>query len=473
MDINENITQHEREVRNSYRKEKLALYLFKGGIIALFSAVLYFVWTTYYNPLAPTPFYRLGNYLMLALFVAIYTSFVNVYGGFAVGTSPVADIAFSQIIAVGFLQGFSYVLFSLLSYRLVSIWPFVGMFVVFSIVAVLWSLAANKVYFSIHIPKKTIVLFGNVDSYYSLKNIRSLKNRFNVVRTFNCEKTSLQELFESLKTVDAIFLCGVPSDYRNEVVKFCIANDKVAYVKPKISDTIIRGGKTIQLLNIPVYRCKRKDNSGLLYQYVKRFFDIVLSLIAIVIASPFMLATAIAIKAYDRGPALYKQVRLTKNGKEFSVLKFRSMIQDAEKDGVARLAKDGDDRITPVGKFIRMTRLDELPQLFNILKGDMSFVGPRPERPEIARQYETDMPEFALRLQVKAGLTGYAQVYGKYNTPPYDKVQMDLMYIANQSLLEDLRLMLMTFKIVFIPSSTEGVDSNQTTAKRQNDGNEE
>ena len=473
MDINENITQHEKEVRNSYRKEKLALYLFKGGIIALFSAVLYFVWTTYYNPLAPTPFYRLGNYLMLALFVAIYTSFVNVYGGFSVGTSPVADIAFSQIIAVGFLQGFSYVLFSLLSYRLVSIWPFVGMFVVFSIVAVLWSLAANKVYFSIHIPKKTIVLFGNVDSYYSLKNIRSLKNRFNVVRTFNCEKTSLNELFESLKTVDAIFLCGVPSDYRNEVVKFCIANDKVAYVKPKISDTIIRGGKTIQLLNIPVYRCKRKDNSGLLYQIIKRALDVILSLIAIVISSPFMIGTAIAIKAYDRGPALYKQVRLTKNGKEFSVLKFRSMIQDAEKDGVARLAKDGDDRITPVGKFIRMTRLDELPQLFNILKGDMSFVGPRPERPEIARQYETDMPEFALRLQVKAGLTGYAQVYGKYNTPPYDKVQMDLMYIANQSLLEDLRLMLMTFKIVFIPSSTEGVDSNQTTAKRQNDGNEE
>ena len=468
MDINENITQHEKEVRNSYRKEKLALYLFKGGIIALFSAVLYFVWTTYYNPLAPTPFYRLGNYLMLALFVAIYTSFVNVYGGFSVGTSPVADIAFSQIIAVGFLQGFSYVLFSLLSYRLVSIWPFVGMFVVFSIVAVLWSLAANKVYFSIHIPKKTIVLFGNVDSYYSLKNIRSLKNRFNVIRTFNCEKTSLNELFESLKTVDAIFLCGVPSDYRNEVVKFCIANDKVAYVKPKISDTIIRGGKTIQLLNIPVYRCKRKDNSGLLYQIIKRALDVILSLIAIVISSPFMIGTAIAIKAYDRGPALYKQVRLTKNGKEFS-----GMIQDAEKDGVARLAKDGDDRITPVGKFIRMTRLDELPQLFNILKGDMSFVGPRPERPEIARQYETDMPEFALRLQVKAGLTGYAQVYGKYNTPPYDKVQMDLMYIANQSLLEDLRLMLMTFKIVFIPSSTEGVDSNQTTAKRQNDGNEE
>ena len=160
-------------------------------------------------------------------------------------------------------------------------------------------------------------------------------------------------------------------------------------------------------------------------------------------------------------------MRLTQNGKEFKVLKFRSMIQNAEKDGVARLASDNDDRITPIGKVIRMLRLDELPQLFNILKGDMSFVGPRPERPEIAHQYETEMPEFALRLQVKAGLTGYAQVYGKYNTPPYDKVQMDLMYIANQSILEDFRLMLMTFKILFIPSSTEGVEQNQTTAQRQ------
>ena len=468
MDVNENIIHSEKETRKRYKKEKLVMYLFKGGIIALFSAVLYFVWMTYFNPFIPTPFYRLGNYLMLALFIAIYTSFVNVYGGFAVGTSPVSDIAFSQIIAVGFLQGFSYVIFSLLSYKLVSLWPFIGMFVAFSLFAVLWSLAANKAYFSIHIPKRTVVLFGNVDSYYSLKNIRSMKNRFTVLRTYNCEKTSLEELFECLHNIDAVFLCGVPSDYRNEVVKYCIANDKVAYVKPKISDTIIRGGKTIQLLNIPVYRCKRKDNSGLMYQYAKRAFDIILSLIAIVLASPFMLGTAIAIKAYDKGDVLYKQVRLTKGGKEFKVLKFRSMIQDAEKDGVARLASDGDDRITPVGKFIRMTRLDELPQLFNILKGDMSFVGPRPERPEIAKQYEQDMPEFALRLQVKAGLTGYAQVYGKYNTPPYDKVQMDLMYIANQSLLEDLRLMLMTFKIVFLPSSTEGVDANQTTAKRNN-----
>ncbi len=461
----------ERKITNN-QKEKIVLYIMKLFIIVLFSGSLFASWIFYYNKLIPTPFYRLGNYLMGALFVAIYVSFVKVYGGFLVGTSPVWDLIFSQIIAIGFLQGFCYVIFSLLSYKLLSIWPFVITFIVFSVIAALWCVLADFLYFSIHKPKKTVVVFGNVDSYLSLKGIRSMDKRFTVLKTFNCDKTTLKELFEQIETVDAVFLCGVPSDYRNEVVKYCIAKGKVAYVKPKISDTIIRGGRTIQLLNVPVYRCKRSDSSAI-YLVVKRFFDIVLSLIAIILSSPFMIATAIAIKAYDGGDPLYKQVRLTTNGKRFEVLKFRSMIQNAEKDGVARLASEGDSRITPVGKFIRKTRLDELPQLFNILRGDMSFVGPRPERPEIAEQYERDMPEFALRLQVKAGLTGYAQVYGKYNTPPYDKVQMDLMYIANQSLLEDLRLMLMTFKIMFVPTSTEGVDSSQTTAKRSGTDTEE
>ena len=161
---------------------------------------------------------------------------------------------------------------------------------------------------------------------------------------------------------------------------------------------------------------------------MKRVIDIVVSLIAAIILSPVFLITAIAIKATDHGPVFYKQIRLTKDGKEFKILKFRSMRVDAEKDGVARLSTgENDSRITPVGKIIRACRVDELPQLFNILKGDLSIVGPRPERPEIASQYCEEMPEFALRLQAKAGLTGYAQVYGKYNTTPYDKLTMDLM----------------------------------------------
>ena len=449
-----------------YVKEKLVLYLFKILITAAYTGAMYHCWVRFFNPLIPTPFFRLGNYFMAALIMFLYVTFVKFYGGFQVGTATRSDLIFSQIIAIAFLQATSYIIFSLLSYKLVSVLPFIVMFLTFSVFSVVWVFLADFVYYKIHATKRTVVVFNNVDSYISLKGIRKLERRFRVVRTLNSEKTSLEELFEILENADAVFLCGVPSDYRNEVVKYCIAEGKVAYIKPKISDTIIRGGKTIQLMNIPVYRCKRSDGN-LVYLFTKRLFDIVLSLIGIIVLSPVFFAIAVAIRLDDHGPVFYKQKRLTINGKVFEILKFRSMRVDAEKDGVARLAGDDDDRITKVGKFIRKLRLDELPQIFNILSGSMSIVGPRPERPEIAAEYEKHTPEFALRLQVKAGLTGYAQVYGKYNTPPYDKLQMDLMYIANQSLLEDLRLILMTLKIIFIPSSTEGISADSRTAERE------
>lgn len=448
-----------------YVAEKLVLYLFKFLITAAYTGAMYFCWTRYFNPNIPTPFFKLGNYFLAFLIAFIYVTFVRVYGGFQIGTNTRSDLIFSQIIAVAFLQATSYVVFSLLSYRLVSLWPFLIMFFVFSVFAVLWVFLADCVYYKIHATKRTVVVFNNVDSYVSLKGIRKLERRFKVIRTLNSEKTTLEDLFSIMEEADAVFLCGVPSDYRNEAVKYCIANGKVAYIKPKISDTIIRGGKTIQLMNIPIYRCKRSEGN-LIYLFVKRLADIVLSIIGIIVLSPLFLIVALAIRLDDGGPVFYKQKRLTVGGKEFEIIKFRSMRVDAEKDGVARLAGEDDDRITKVGKVIRMLRLDELPQIFNILSGSMSIVGPRPERPEIAKEYEEHIPEFSLRLQVKAGLTGYAQVYGKYNTPPYDKLQMDLMYIANQSLIEDLRLILMTLKIMFVPSSTEGISKEGRTAER-------
>ena len=167
-----------------------------------------------------------------------------------------------------------------------------------------------------------------------------------------------------------------------------------------------------------------------------------------------MLVCALAVKCYDGGSIFYAQTRLTKDGKPFRVLKFRSMIADAEKDGKPRLAGEDDDRITPVGKFLRKCRLDELPQLINILKGEMSVVGPRPERPELTEEYCRDMPEFRYRLKVKAGLTGYAQVTGVYDTVPFDKLKMDLMYIEHYSMLMDLRIILMTIKTMILPGNT-------------------
>ena len=224
------------------------------------------------------------------------------------------------------------------------------------------------------------------------------------------------------------------------------------------------GAMPLHLLHLPMLMLERYNPTPE-YLFFKRVMDIVLSAVALIIASPVMLIVAVIIKATDGGTVFYRQCRLTRNGKEFNVLKFRSMRMDAEKDGVARLSTgEQDPRITPIGRFIRKVRIDELPQLINILKGEMRIVGPRPERPEIARQYEEELPEFSLRHQAKAGLTGYAQVYGKYNTTPYDKLLMDLMYIAKPSLAEDLKIIFATVQILFMPESTEGVSEGQTTA---------
>jgi exopolysaccharide biosynthesis polyprenyl glycosylphosphotransferase len=235
------------------------------------------------------------------------------------------------------------------------------------------------------------------------------------------------------------------------------------YMMPKIPDVLIKGSVQLHLFDTPLYMT-REYALSFGQRFWKRAVDVVCSLILLIVTSPIFLVTAAAIHLYDKGPVFYKQVRCTMDQKEFKIIKFRSMRVDAEKDGVARLAAQNDDRITPIGHFIRKVRIDELPQLINILQGDMSFIGPRPERPEIIAQYVEEMPEFVFRMKVKAGLAGYAQIYGKYNTTPYDKLKLDLTYIQNYSFWLDIKLMLLTLKILLTPESTEGVGEGQVTA---------
>ena len=197
-----------------------------------------------------------------------------------------------------------------------------------------------------------------------------------------------------------------------------------------------------------------------------------MSFLLIILTSPMMALTALSIKLYDGGAILYKQTRCTLEGKKFQIYKFRSMIANAEEDGIARLAAKGDSRITPIGKIIRKVRIDELPQLFNIIKGEMSFVGPRPERPEIIEKYTEEMPEFSYRVKVKAGLTGYAQIFGKYNTKPYDKLKLDLYYIEHYSVWLDLKLIILTLKILLTLESTEGVAQGLITPTQKENRDE-
>ena len=253
----------------------------------------------------------------------------------------------------------------------------------------------------------------------------------------------------------------ISSHERNMIVKYCVEHEISCYDEPKIGDILLRSSKQFNMYNLPMLLVERYYPSPE-YMFIKRFTDIILACLTLVILSPILCITALAIKINDGGPIIYKQKRLTKNGRAFDMYKFRSMTLDAEKDTGAVISSGmNDPRVTRIGRFIRKYRIDELPQLINIIKGDMSIVGPRPERPEIAEEYNKLLPEFRLRLQVKAGLTGYAQVYGRYDSDPYDKLCMDLHYIANAGVIEDLRIMFVTFKRILIKEpGFSGADEN-------------
>ncbi len=298
-----------------------------------------------------------------------------------------------------------------------------------------------------------------------VRKFETRKDKYQIKKCLNISAGMEAVKAEIENGYGAVVLWDISAVDRNALLKYCYSLSVRVYTMPKISDVLIKGADQLHLFDTPIY-LTREYSLKVEQRVVKRLIDLVCSILLLVIASPFMLITAVAIKLYDGGPVLYKQVRCTRDRKEFYILKFRSMEENAEKDGVARLASKNDPRVTPIGKFIRATRIDELPQLFNILKGEMSFIGPRPERPNIIDDYMKEMPEFALRMKVKAGLAGYAQVYGKYNTTPYDKLKLDLTYIEQYSVWLDLKLMLLTLKILIKPESTEGVEENQTTAMK-------
>lgn len=402
--------------------------------------------------------------LVAAIFCVLYMTYGRIYESFLISLVRITEMIYSQTLALLMSDGILYLVLCLMAHRLVSPVGVLGLFAAQLLVAVLWSVCAHKWYFAVFPPKRTAVIYDRGRDVGSLIGAYGLSKKFDVERTVTLEEC-LDGGFKVLDRMETVFLCGISSHDRNLILKQCVERGITVYVMPKIGDIIMSGAKQMHLFHLPFLRVGRYDPAPE-YLLMKRLFDILVSACALAVLSPLMLGVAIAIRR-DGGPAFYRQKRLTRDGKVFEVLKFRSMRVDAEKDGVARLSTgDADPRITPIGHFIRKVRIDELPQLINILLGDMTIVGPRPERPEIAAQYEQELPEFRLRLQAKAGLTGYAQVYGKYNTTPYDKLQMDLMYIANPSFLEDLHIIFATIKILFLPESTEGVAEGQETAMK-------
>lgn len=416
-------------------------------------------WYTYYGKRLYSPFFRRGNWAMIALFVILYITYVKVYDAFAVSISRVGELIYSQILAVGFADVILYIITFLLTKFIPNPFPLLAAFFLQTGLTVVWSVTVHHVYFMVFPPIRSAVIYDRRPELEMLVSRYRMEKKFHILLAKDVD-SCLADL-GMLDGMEAVFLGGIHSHERNIILKYCMEKDIDVYVIPRLGDTIMSGATRTHMFHLPILHVGwfRQPAEYLL---IKRIMDIVLSAASLLVVSPVMLVTAILIYAEDGGPVFYRQKRLTKDGREFRLLKFRSMRTDAERDGEAVLSGgENDSRVTRVGRIIRRHRIDEFPQFVNVLKGDMSLVGPRPERPEIAARYERELPEFALRLKGKAGLTGYAQVYGKYNTQPYDKLQMDLMYLSHPSIVEDLRILFLTVKVLFMKESTEGVQEGK------------
>ena len=389
---------------------------------------------------------------MIALYAGLLFFFLMTYGGFRIGYLKKGNLLCSQILSIGLLNVITYIQISLLDKKFHDPKILTAMTLVQLLTAIVWTILFQRLYRFLFPPRKMLLVCGDRPAFHLMEKINSREDKYYLAKAIHI-RAGMDAIIREAQEFDALIIGDIPAKDRNALLKKCFERDIRTYTVPKLSDILIRTSEELDIFDSPLLLSRNEDISGM-QRFWKRALDVVCSGAGLVVLSPFFLLVALSIYLTDRGPVFYKQTRLTEGGKEFQICKFRTMIQNAEEKSGARLASENDDRILPIGHFLRRTRLDELPQLLNIWKGEMSLVGPRPE---LAAEIEREIPEFCYRLKMKAGLTGYAQIYGKYNTVPYDKLKLDLTYIRNYSFWLDLKLLLMTPKIMMLKESTEGV----------------
>ncbi|MBE6780408.1 MAG: sugar transferase [Ruminococcaceae bacterium] len=450
-------------IKTFIKIRKSVMLAIKALMLCAITFIFIEAWITHYTN---SLFSKNGNYLVIFSFVFLLILFGALFSAFKIGIYRLSEIIYSLSLSIVITNFMMYLELSLIAREMLNPAQLL-LSMCFEIgIGFIGSVCANTVYFKLYPPKELLAIFGDDQAGFRLiTRMNLIHQRFKIMRGVNANTESLEKIKQLIDKYEGVLICDIDKNLENKLYSYCYSKQKRIYLLPSVTDILISKSHQIQIGDTVVIMGK---NLGLSpeQRFLKRALDIVVSGILLIVASPFMIVTALAIKLYDGGSVLYKQERLTLNGKHFYVYKFRSMIENAEQKSGAVLASKSDSRITPVGKIIRACRLDELPQLINVLKGDMSLVGPRPERPEIAEQYYETLPEFAYRLKTKAGLTGYAQLYGKYNTTPADKLKMDLIYIESYSIWLDFKLLILTFKILFMKDSTEGVDQNKKTAEK-------
>lgn len=446
---------------------KTKLRKLETSIIFVLKMSMYFIlFWIYYGMYSKSNWQLLNisrtSIVTVAAYMIMSYMFSNIYGRYDIGKRKSKPIVHSLVLTTVFTDIITTFALSVMNTNeknnktFIFEQPKLLVFIILLqfIVIVIYAYGGNKLYFTLYDPEDSIIITSSQRSLNEvIKGIRKYKLQYNITKIADYKDINLKSYIVER---DTVFIYDVPIKERTEIVEFCYQNMKNVYFNPDMHDVIETHARHVILDDVSMLGHFSKGLT-LEQKIVKRCMDIIISAIALVITSPLLLIAAIAIKIEDRGKIIFKQNRATRDGKIFSVYKLRTMKEDVENYSVI----ENDDRVTKVGKFLRKYRIDEIPQFFNVLLGDMSVVGPRPEMLVNIFNYTSVLPEFEYRLRVKAGITGHAQIAGKYNTSPKDKLILDLMYIEEYSFWLDIKLIFQTIIVVLKKDSTEAFKNGE------------
>ena len=448
------------EYKTQYKNKNIFIYLIAFVFIIIQSAFFYTVWTYYYNILLNQPYLLKGNFFVTGIYAILYTIFMIIFDSEKIGENRLGSLILSHTLTIFFTNILVYfvIIMPTNAKGFVVISPLMYTGLKQEIFMIMWQCIIYIIIKKLYPPLPMLLISDNKSIDDLLYKFNKRSDIYNIVEKVDSELSLTEIKNKCIKYIN-VLVGDIESIKRNDIIKYCFENSINTYILPKLSDIIIKNSYNIYTLDTPIY-ISTNEGISIINEFIKRIIDIILSLASLIILSPILLITAIIIKLEDGGKIFFIQERVTKNEKLFNIYKFRSMKENNNKE--VRPTEKNDDRITKIGHFIRATHIDELPQLFNVIKGDMSIVGPRPERKEHVDLYSREIPEFKYRLKIKAGLTGLAQVYGRYNTTAYDKLKLDLMYIKNYSFILDIEIILKTIKVLIIKENTEGFDKKQS-----------
>lgn len=433
-------------------------------LLALVPALLFFY--TYIHHYPSATFWGRGNLLFFVVYFAILVLFMTIYGSFSIRKYRTRELVFAFGLSCFFTDVITYFIMCMIAQTILS-----PKFVILTLLAQCLIETGLFIFARIMADRlepaaPALLIVPEKDAEEGVRDkFDRRRTRYYIDRVVSAD-TPWDELCAIMHSYGTVVLLPMEKELRRRIMDDCFWHGVEILLKPDMQDIMVNCADTVIMSDVPLYAV-HTGNHDRGYLTAKRGLDIVASVCGLLICSPIFLAAAVAIKIQDGGPVFYRQKRLTLGGKPFYLTKFRSMVVNAESATGAVLAGKSDSRITKVGAFLRATRIDELPQLLNILNGDMTLVGPRPERPEFYEKYCAEYPEFAYRLRAKAGLTGYAQLYGKYNTTFADKALLDMYYIQKASFLWDLQLIFYTLKIIFVKESTEGVETKPAEPEKK------